>query len=138
MRLHVVCSLLLLTGCAAPVETPTSICDLPNLRTWTGVTVEWSGVVQGTFQHGFGLVAEDCSRMIPLDGWYDAPGGDALTRALEQSQLQPGLLRADVSGKIIGEGDRGRLWVTRVHRLRFQRMTEDQYYEYWDRRAQEE
>jgi hypothetical protein len=74
--------------------------------------------------------------MIPLDGWPDAPGGDALTTALEESELQPGLLRVELTGKIIGEGDR--LWVTKVHRIRFQPMTNEQYYEYWDHRAREE
>lgn len=94
--------------------------------------------MQGTFHHGFGLVAEDCSRMIALDGWNDAPGGELLNDALERTQLTPGLLRANLSGKIIGDEERMRLWVTRVHRVGFEPMSEDDFYDYWNRRAREE
>ena len=111
------------------------MCDIPNLQSWTGTSVRWKGVVLGTFHHGFGLVAEDCSGLVPLDGWTKVPGGSALDQALEETWLKSGLLHAELSGKIIGEGERQRLWVTDVHHLKFEPMSDEEERDYWDSKS---
>jgi hypothetical protein len=101
MRLALFPLLLVASSCTAPFDPPKTICDLPrNLAGWSGTEVRWKGVVVGAPPHGYSLAAEECQRRgIALDGTPN--GWSPLGDALEQRGLETGLLRADVSGKIV-------------------------------------
>lgn len=128
--------LLILASCSQPAPRPKSVCDLPsNVASWSGATVRWKGPVVGTFHHGFAMIAEDCQRRgISLDGWETAPGGEELDAALRQYISRPGLVRADVTGKILDNDDR-HLWITHVHGIDFRPMTDAQEEAYWRSRV---
>ena len=127
MRTATAFLLLFLTCCSAPYELPKSICDLSTLASWSGADVRWHGVVVGGY-HGYSLVAEDCQRRgIALDGF----GGSTLDKAINDRGLKTGLLRADVSGKIIERDGDYRLLVTKVHSVAFEPMGDEAYYQYW-------
>jgi GNAT superfamily N-acetyltransferase len=121
--------IVLLSGCQAPYESPKSICELPpTLASWSGTDVRWRGVVVGGY-HGYSLVAEDCQRRgIGLDGWR----GTALDAAIRTRYFQDGLLRADVSGKIIVRDGEHDLLVTKVHGVSFEPMSYDDVMAFWE------
>ena len=131
MRLALLPLLLVALSCTAPFDPPKSICDLPrNFAGWSGTDVRWKGVVVGGPPHGYSLAAEECQRRgIALDGTPN--GWSPLGDALEQRGLETGLLRADVSGKIVERDGSYRLLVTKVHHLAFEPMSEAAYYAYW-------
>ncbi len=98
------------------------------MKGWENTPVRWQGVILGNAMHGFTLVTEECQRRgITLAGWAkDTPEGKAFGKSVYRNET--GLLRVDVSGNITQDGT---LWVLKVHKLVFQSMTEDEYYEYW-------
>ena len=78
--------------------------------------MRWTGLVVGTNHHGYVLVAEECQRRgIALDWASD----NALAKVLDRVGFGSGLMRADVSGKIIGR----KLLITEVHQVSFTPMT---------------
>ena len=128
MRATTAFLLLFITGCSATHGQPKSICDVPTSAGWSGTEVRWHGVVVGEPHHGFALIAEDCQRRgIALDGFGDS----ALGKAINDSGFKTGLLRASVSGKIVGREVSYRLLISNVHRVAFEPMNEAAYYEYW-------
>jgi len=85
---------------------------------WQGVDVRWTGMVIGTFEHGYVLIATGCRRRgIDLD-WRDASGQAALNAALIREWRDPGIVLIDVSGKISSL-----FRVRKVHRIAFLRMS---------------
>jgi hypothetical protein len=68
-----------------------------------------------------------------LDGTPN--GWTPLGEALEQRDLETGLLRADVSGKIVERDGNHRLLITKVHHLAFEPMSDAAYYDYWRSRG---
>ena len=80
--------------------------------------------------HGYALAAEECQRRgIDLNG--TPHGWPWLGEVIEQRGLEAGLLRADVSGKIVERDGNHRLLVTRVHHLAFERMSDTAVDDYW-------
>ena len=127
MQRAVALLLLFTAACRAPYDKPNSICDLPRgARGWSGTEVRWKGAMVGTFQHGFALVTEECARRgMSLGSWDSAE----LDQALRAKSKEPGVLRVDVSAKIVGE--RPRLRITEVHRISFQPLSYEQEEAYW-------
>jgi hypothetical protein len=121
-------------SCQAEPVAPASLCD-PQSHV-IGTEVRWQGVVVGTHQHGYGLTAENCERgFIRLMGVATAPGGRALESFFEPARLQPGVLRAAISGKITSADDGVPiLLISGVHSLNFEKMNEEQERLYWRRR----
>ena len=123
--------LLVCASCQAGPEASVGLCE----RHPVGTKVSWQGAVVGTHHHGYGLTAEDCRGFIRLTGVRIAPGGRDLESFFEPARLQPGVLRADITGKIIrADDDEPILLVERVHRLAFEKMTDEQERLYWRRR----
>lgn len=92
--------------------------------------MRWKGVVVGGPHHGYSLAAEECQRRgIALDG--TSYGWAPLSDALEQHSFETGLLRADVSGKIVERDGSSVLLITKVHRIAFEPMSEAAHDAYW-------
>ena len=128
MRNVLVFLFLLIPACNAPYQQPRSICDLPpSLASWSGTEVRWRGVVVGGY-HGYALIAEDCRRRgIGLTKWRDT----TLDKAIRKRDFKDGLLRAEVSGKIIVHDEEQFLLVTDVQGVSFEPMTYEQVMAFW-------
>jgi|EndMetStandDraft_9_1072997.scaffolds.fasta_scaffold00034_12 hypothetical protein len=111
----------MMASCAAPVPAPSDLCEMPkHLASWNGADVRWSGIIIGTFDHGFILVTEKCRhRGIPLD-WRSDEAGHALEAPIRREWTEAGIIRASLSGRIAGQ----RLLVTKVHHVALFPMNE--------------
>ena len=97
---------LLTLSCSGSAPEPRSLCDVPrNLAGWEGATVRWKGILIGTREHGYGLMAEECRRRgINLGLPADERVRDELGALFSTFETRPaGSLRVDLSGKIVGE-----------------------------------
>ena len=114
-------------SCGAPTPQHASLCDLPrNLAGWSGTNVRWMGTVMGSFEHGYLLIADKCQRRgIRLD-WQTGQSGELLAETLRREWREPGIVRAEVSGKIAD----GYLLIKDVHRVVFIPMTPERERDY--------
>lgn len=98
---------------------PKDICDFPrNFAGWQGKEVSFRGVLVGTFEHGYVLLAEGCERRgIGFANWPEGPSRVALEKVL--NRLDTGLARAEFKGKLSREG----LLVTRIEKVTYEPMT---------------
>jgi hypothetical protein len=84
------------------------------------------GTVMGSFEHGYVLIADNCQRRgIRLD-WQTGQSGELLAETLRREWGEPGIVRAEVSGKIAG----GYLIVKDVHRVVLISMTDRRQKDY--------
>jgi hypothetical protein len=119
MRIIIILAAYLLAGCKAPLVAPKDICDFPrNFAGWRGTNVSFKGVLVGTFEHGYVLVAEGCERRgIRFAKWPEGSDGIALNKVL--NRWDTGLARAEFTGKLSREG----LLVTHTKNVTYETMS---------------
>lgn len=131
IRITAAATFLLIMGCNAAREAPNSMCDVPrNFAGWQNTPVRWQGILLDASPHGLSLIAENCQRRgINIQRLPDsAPDEAALNQVLRRGWREPGIIRVDVSGRITS----GRtLAVSKVHRVQFEPMNEQQRHEFW-------
>ena len=128
-RIVALAGLLLITGCNAHREPPQSMCDFPrSFATWKNTDVRWQGILLNATPHGMMILAVDCQkRGIAIERWPVA-ADMALGQVSRQNARESGVIRVDVSGRITADK---MLAVSKVHRLEFEPMTEQQETEFW-------